>query len=371
MKTKVVIYPYSSETTYFFRYENKEFEIIDALSPKGWGLRGKDVGEIDGGEAIGIVVKDDLNNIDNRYDTVLLVDFYKKLDFNNIIYKQMLKFAKLKKNIICLSFFNEDQYEKLKTLEKKYNIYVKTYNKVTEITEEIDEVDRILKKINTPLVNVIGESERTNKFEIQLSLKEIISKEGYKVTQIGSKQHCEMFGFHSFPSFIYNKELNLEEKIILFNKFVKKLELSEKPDIIIIGVPGSILALDEINTKGFGITNFLVSQAIRPDAVILSTFFKEYNDQYFEEISKLAYYRFGYRISCYNMGSYYFDNQESKIHNKDVYTNITTSFIDKKKKLYSKKDHKIFNILSEEDKESLPMYIIDTLSDQEYIEDIL
>ena len=82
---------------------------------------------------------------------------------------------------------------------------------------------------------IVGTGANTGKFDIQLRVREMFLSGGYKVSQIGSKSYCELWGFHSFPDFM-NKTLNAAEKIVRFNHYVNYIANSEDADIVIVGV---------------------------------------------------------------------------------------------------------------------------------------
>ena len=95
------------------------------------------------------------------------------------------------------------------------------------------------------MVFVASVIENTNKFDVQLGLRKFLQEEGYKVSQIGTKEYCELFGFHAIPEFMYANQLSEADKIVWFNRICKSIELQEKPDIFIIGVPGATMVFNE------------------------------------------------------------------------------------------------------------------------------
>lgn len=126
----------------------------------------------------------------------------------------------------------------------------------------------------------MGVTNKACKFEIQLSIRENLQSKGYKISQIGSRNYCEFLGFHSFPGFMYNRNLSESEKIILFNNYIKRLENDENPDLIVIGIPGGIMKRNDTFTSYFGIFAYEISQAVTPDYVICSTQYQDFKHEY-------------------------------------------------------------------------------------------
>ncbi len=125
----------------------------------------------------------------------------------------------------------------------KGNIFIQyPLNKNYEICSYVDKLE--IQEIKTPVIFVMGVGENAHKFEIQLSVRENLFNMGYKVSQVGSRNYCEMFNFHSFPEFMYSNMYSETEKIKLFNNFIKNIENQENPDVIIIGIPGTIMRIN-------------------------------------------------------------------------------------------------------------------------------
>ena len=131
-----------------------------------------------------------------------------------------------------------------------------------------------------PIISVMGVGYNVSKFDVQLYLREMFLKKGYKVAQIGTKKISNIMGFYSIPDFMYNNRFSGEETILRFNEFVKKVEDKEKPDIIIIGVPEPILPLNKKHLFSFGIRAYEIYQAVDVDYCILNLLSGEYSDQF-------------------------------------------------------------------------------------------
>lgn len=57
-------------------------------------------------------------------------------------------------------------------------------------------------KPGIPVVFIAGITPYTEKFHVQLALRKHLLDDGYKVSQIGSKAFCNLFGFHAYPAFM-------------------------------------------------------------------------------------------------------------------------------------------------------------------------
>ncbi|WP_432664977.1 TIGR04066 family peptide maturation system protein [Wukongibacter baidiensis] len=371
-KKKAIIYPYDCESTYFFRHngQNKEFNVVGAVAPKGWGITGKDVGSIDGSEEeFGISIKNSFDDFYHDFDTVIIIDSHLELDFDQYIYPKIKELIRSKKEVVCLRHLTDDQLNKIKELSSRYITCVSQRNHWLRQHDSLESFS--IMDINTPIIFVTGLSSRTHKFEIQLSLRAELLGLGYSVSQVGTKNHCEFFGFHSYPSFMMSNSISESAKVIMFNRYIKEIEEREKTDAIIIGIPEGIMAINRNFTDGFGISAYLVSQAVKPDVNVFSVSYGQYTDKFFNDIDNLFKYRFGYNVDCINFSNFKLDYQESNLTMKKLYTIIDSDFIDNKKNKYRGGMKPIYNILNVNDRRRMTNHIIDLLSGEDALEDIL
>lgn len=169
-------------------------------------------------------------------------------------------------------------------------------------------IDSIVHKnkqeIEVPIISVMGVGYNVSKFDVQLYLREMFLKKGYKVAQIGTKKISNIMGFYSIPDFMYNNRFSGEETILRFNEFVKKVEDKEKPDIIIIGVPEPILPLNKKHLFSFGIRAYEIYQAVDVDYCILNLLSGEYSDQFETEMKNVCKYRYNVDIDDFFVSNF-------------------------------------------------------------------
>ncbi len=157
-------------------------------------------------------------------------------------------------------------------------------------------------KIPVPVIMVLGLGDQCNKFEIQLGLRDYFIKNGYKVSQIGTKVYSQLFGFNSLPDFLYHN-IKTEEKIVKFNRYVKRMVQIENPDVVIIGVPDSIMKYNDRETNNFGIIPFIITNAVMPDIGILSIYQNGYSKEYFNELQNYCKYRYNCILDYINIAN--------------------------------------------------------------------
>ena len=189
-----------------------------------------------------------------------------------------------------------------------------------------------IRDIDKPLVMIVGTGANTGKFDIQLRVREMFLSGGYKVSQIGSKSYCELWGFHSFPDFM-NKTLNAAEKIVRFNHYVNYIANSEDADIVIVGVPGGVVPISNKLFDDFGIMNYMVANAVKPDYVILNTGFVEYNNNYVETMVKALKYRLDYDVDSVFLSNFYINWEATDSLDRLVYMTLPVNVVDEEARI--------------------------------------
>ena len=166
--------------------------------------------------------------------------------------------------------------------------------------------------LDIPVVVIAGVWEKTDKFEISLALRERFMRDGYKVSQVGSRCGCEMLGFHSFPGFMFQKDLDGVDKIICLNRWMIQIAENEQPDLVLITIPGAIQDFNEKFTRGFGLLPHLVFHAVMPDVFLMCTFYLRESAEVLEDLSVFCKYRFGASVDIFHMSNLIIDFHESE-----------------------------------------------------------
>ncbi|NFL55795.1 TIGR04066 family peptide maturation system protein [Clostridium botulinum] len=365
-KEKALIYPYDREFSTIIRHQSMcDYEIVGVVAPNGWGLSEKDASYVDGGQALNIIVNNNFESMLNNCDTLILSNSALKLDFKKSIYPKVVQAAEKNKKIISTAKFDIKEIEMIEEVCKyKGNIFIQyPLNKNYEICSYVDKLE--IQEIKTPVIFVMGVGENAHKFEIQLSVRENLFNMGYKVSQVGSRDYCEMFNFHSFPKFMYSNMYSETEKIKLFNNFIKNIENQENPDVIIIGIPGTIMRINNKATYDFGVLAFEVSQAVKPDTSVLSVLYENYLPSFFEKIAQEVKYKFACDISCFNYVNSMIDWNYFEINTEAKYIDVTLDLVNNKINELNN-SIPIFNIMNENEGLKITEHLIDKLACEEY-----
>ncbi len=319
---RTLVYPYDENFEPFIKYGNfvEEIEITEVLSPVGWGLQNEKIGE-------NISIKTNINEIDwEKIDALLLIDTVRM----NIQTDEILEVVKSSVKYVKSVVLNRDIDEKLYA----YVVDICKNEKVRLIDVRVQTQlqasdNNQLKPIYTPIIVVAGMGECCNKLEVQMFLKKYLNTLDYNVCVVSSRKNTEIVGVHSFPSFMYGNQMEESEKIIGFNHYIKKLEIEEKPDIILVGIPGSIMPITEKHSEYFGVFAFEVFNAIKSDMLLFCIHNNIYTNEYFEELKKLCKYRYQTEIDAIIVSNYSYDSLSLQTEGNLKYLSFDDEEVDK------------------------------------------
>lgn len=121
-----------------------------------------------------------------------------------------------------------------------------------------------------PIVGVLGTSSQQGKYTLQLMLRNLFQKEGYKVAQIGTEPTGYLFGFDYVYPMGYNSAVYVDgyEAVSRLNLEMHKCEECN-PDVIIVGGQSQSAPRINYNVNHYNLaqTEFLLGT--QPDLVVL------------------------------------------------------------------------------------------------------
>lgn len=350
---KLAIYPYHKQNCAIARYRHlvKGYELTSIIAAKGWGGQGKDASYFDGGVVTGIeiteVFEDGIQNSDavlflEPLSDKLLSTYPTKFEIVKRHNKEIIITLQVKEKLLGLGMKGEEL--------QNYTVLNSDHKVDLEVLLHEQPYEQ-LAKIDVPILLVLGMGENCNKFELQLSARSYFMKQGYKVSQLGTKNFSPLFGFPALPDFLYAKDIYVQDKIIAFNHYVQQIAITEQPDVIIIGAPGGIIPINNNNTNHFGLIPYMISNAVKTDITILSTYFNYYNVEVLNELRKCCKYRFNCITDYINIANTrYMLNPENEDQSVD-YMSLTSEYVLDQLPTISTKEFQLFNILSDPEAE--------------------
>lgn len=322
-KLNAILYPYSAESSCIARYSQlTNYNIIMAVVPGYIPDTCKDISYFDKLRKSDIPVNNEFEESMQNCDVIIWAPYnYKDIDdyFNKVV-NQMMDAMRMGRDIVCMQTLSKPIKERFELQAKDYGVRFDyyTYHNYNYKLKELSE----LQQIDTPIVTILGSTENIDKFHTQLFVRDALLSSGYKISQIGSKNYSDFFGISPFPSFMFDNNISDKQKILNFNSFLKDIELSQKPEIIVIGIPGELMKYNDRFNFNFGVMPYLSSCACTSDFTILNIGSEPINREYLTNIENILHYRFGYTLDCLFMSNKRFNQDSLKIDYGDLEIDI-------------------------------------------------
>ena len=316
----ILLYPLTYEVLSLIRSENftSNYDKVMVSTYKGSGLNGVDCCFLDSGEETGIVVDEDFEILVEASDEVVLYENTKDIEYVSDL-AQKRKYAESKgKKVFLISNEANDISSKEKEFFdslQKIQIEIASQSCIKVEAEDFIEIEGLV-DITVPIVGIVGNADNVGKFELQLQMKDELSERGYKVAVISSNRLCEFVGAYSFPKFMIEKQYSDKMKVLLFNRFLRYIELADDPDLIIVSVPGGIMPSTRRIVGDFGTLAYKTFKAVAPDYMILSMNFETYTNEYFEELEKFVKYNYGCELNAIKIKNSKTDWEDAEVTNK-------------------------------------------------------
>ena len=271
---KAALYPYNKEMHALVRFRDLlHFEITAVADPVGKGLVGKDPGEAIGTEPTGLKVVPNLQRALRGADTLILgyVDQLGRISKRDLL-RESIQTA-LDRGVHVFSFLQVPAgiYGDLYAQARKKGLRI-VYPSIS-----MGEVQNILQKdqkstpVDVPVLGVFGTSSQQGKFTLQLALRRKLIQMGYKVGQIGTEHHAELFGMDlAFPmGYASPLQLPLQVYVPYLDYKMREINRKKQPEIILVGSQSGTIPYDVNEHKTHSLSSIAFMLGTKPDACIL------------------------------------------------------------------------------------------------------
>ena len=181
-----------------------------------------------------------------------------------------------------------------------------------------------LYELPCPVVTVMGISEECERHKLFLEVSRAIEEQGYRVMKVSGEPVSRMGECIPLPEAVYSGR-PLKERTLALNHFLYRKVKEEKPDIVIIDVPGGILNQSLLEYTGDGEYAYMVGNAVDADASLLAIPAHEINGEFVAELKEICRQRFSANVAGIAMScvGYRIDIEKKEI----TYFTLTTGFV--------------------------------------------
>jgi len=288
MDKKLVVFPTDYRTVTLVRHAHMAgYQPYALVAPALSMFTGLDISKLDGGEKTEIFLHKDYEQKILESD---LVYFDKSEDVpTKQIYYDLISYAKKNEKRIIISS------------ELSIQLGIEEAG-----TPSFDTEKTLLHKllpIDVPIISIFAIGNDCGQIEIELSIRDYFLNQDYSILQIGTQSYTKLFGCLELPEFLFNSELDVQNRIILFNRFLYEHSKSEDPDLIILGVPSPIMKYNDNILQDFGLLPFIIQSAVKSDIGLLNLHYNQYTYEYFDEMMKFCRYRLDIAVKYFGIAN--------------------------------------------------------------------
>lgn len=271
---RAALYPFGKEMHALVRFADLlPFRIAGIADPAGRGLAGKDAGEVLGLGACGLRIAPRLEAVCRDADTLILghVDQLGRLQRRDLLRESVELALERRMNVFSFGPVRKTDYGDLHEKAQARGLRLRYPDAPAEEVEQTLARAPATPRVEVPVLGVFGTSSSQGKFTVQLILRRKLLERGYKVAQLGTEPHAELFGMDLvFPSgYDSPLVLRLQDYAPYLDAKLRELCQLKQPDLILVGSQSGTIPYDpeELATCSPASLTFLCGT--RPDACVL------------------------------------------------------------------------------------------------------
>lgn len=323
--SNAIVFPYSEVFYPVVKSKKLNYDTLVLVSPKAWLQHNQRRIEP------GWILTTDFTSYIERMDVLIVADCQNRKLIYNVVIDKIKAFIAPQRSVICCMPLEKKDIEQIENLTQRaggsFTYFCQDRYSVTkELGKDyrISEPEAVVVSLGTLL------TEQESGWTIE-AVSSQMRQRGYKTATVTSNNNLSLIGYIKFPVSIFESALSDEDKVFVFNQFIKEIDFLEKPDIILLEFPSGVIKYSNSLPNGFGIIPYLVSQAISSDYFILCSPVGIGNAQFYEKMSDGFYGRFGFNINTVVVQDVQLDSlseEREEVQLFDVNNMIVDEFIE-------------------------------------------
>lgn len=289
--SNAIVFPYSESFYPVVKSKKLHYETLVLVSPKAWLQQNRRYIEP------GWKLTTDFTSNIGQANVLIVADCQNRNIIYNVVLNKIKEFIAPQRSVICCMPLDRNDMEQIESLMQQVGTsFTYLCRDKYSVTKELGKDYRISEPeaVVVSFGNLLTEQESSRAVE---AVSCQMRKRGYRTTTITSNNNLCLIGYIKFPDSIFQNNLSDDDKVFVFNQFIKEIDYSEKPDIILLQLPTGVIKYSNSLPNGFGIISYLVSQAVSSDYFILCSPVGLGNAQFYEKMTDGFYGRFGFNIN--------------------------------------------------------------------------
>lgn len=288
---KILIYPYNNDAKWLLMNQKllKNIEIVGILMNQI-----NDADQETKNKFPHIKFFTDFKAAEFEYDYMLMCENIQ--NFNLDFYYEVYKCVKSAKKKVILSI------NLLKDLKNKYAINDSFIETIESKWNNKSFKSDTCEDIEVPVVTIMGMGRNCDKFSTAIALNEYAKAKGYNTLCLVSNYCGKFIDVKILPEFLFDDNICLPNKILMFNHYLAQIVEKESPDLVILECPGGIMPINEYEHNFFAEVTFAITNAVITDVAILNSYFYEKaNEDFFNGLIEICKNKFNVSVEAFGI----------------------------------------------------------------------
>lgn len=269
-----ILYPFSKEMHAFLRYRDlASFRVAGVADPVGRGLVGKDAGVALGLEPADVTIAPSLQQVEAECDGLVLGYLGKLGELRKRdLLAECLAFALDRGlHVFCFESLEGERYREMRQAARDAGLSLRWPAVTAEQARGLLAGPAPAGAVDVPVVAVMGTSASQGKFTLQLSLRRELLKLGYRVGQLGTEPHSELFGMDAVFPMGYASTVQVPAEVYpqYLDRMMRRICWTRRPDLIVTGAQSGTIPYDLQDHRTLTLPSLAFLMGVRPDAVVL------------------------------------------------------------------------------------------------------
>ena len=203
-------------------------------------------------------------------------------------------------------------------------------------------------------------------FEVTLSLTQRFRRDGVRVSVIGARPEYNFLGMNGSSlllNFFYGNQRidSVPECIKAFHHYLRTIELSQHPDVILINIPGAAIPTPNYYNET-GVYLYLMSQIVRPDYAVVCMPYADLTVDAFQTLHTNLQLKFSCGMDLVHFSNKVLHVEQARHSEKEQTLYLPEQEIINKTKTLRETGLPFYSALIEEEKESLYQSLLNKLT---------
>ena len=277
---RAVLYPYTKEMHAIVRFRDLlDFEVVGVADPPGRGHAGADAGVAIGSAPAGLIIGSSLGAAtadavtDADADSLILGHLGQLGALRGRdVRREAIELA-LERGLHVFSFdaVPEEPYADLHEEADRRGLHLAWPAVRWAAARECMSAPPADDSVDAPVLGVFGTSASQGKFTLQLALRRALKERGYRLGQLGSEPHSELFGMDDvFPmGYAATVELDVARYPDYLDRRMRQICCRRRPELILVGGQSGTIPFDLHDHRTLSLPTLAFLLGTKPDACIL------------------------------------------------------------------------------------------------------